>query len=119
MVTNIVKADTKDLLIVSQIDNPGISVSSDTMSCTDILGKTLTKVVHGGIILIQVAAGIIAVVKGMIILIPPLVAKDADQLKKASGTLVKMGIVLVLVLIFRPIARLIGTILDYDISCII
>ena len=89
------------------------------MTCTQILGKTLTAVVKGGIIAIQIIAGIIALIKGMTVLIPPLVAKDAEALKKASSTLVKMGIILVLVLIFRPIARFIGTLLDFDITCII
>ena len=89
------------------------------MTCTQILGKTLTAVVKGGIIAIQIIAGIIALIKGMMVLIPPLVAKDAEALKKASGTLVKMGIILVLVLIFRPVVRLIGTILDFDITCIL
>ena len=118
-VSDIVKADTMDYVVISQVDSPGISVSDEKMKCTDILGKTLSKVVKSGIVIIQIAAGIIALVKGMLVLIPPLVAKDADALKKASGTLVKMAIILVLVLIFRPFARLLGTILDFDISCII
>jgi hypothetical protein len=82
------------------------------------LGKNLTKIVHAFITVIQIIAAIIAIVKGMITLIPPIVAKDADALKKATKVLMDLAIVLIIVLLFRPIIRLMGNILEFDISCI-
>ena len=88
-------------------------------NCETILGSNLTAIVKVSITIIQIAGAIIAIVKGMMTLIPPILAKDADALKKASKTLTTMAIVLVIIFLFRPILRFIGNILDFDTSCII
>ena len=54
----------------------------------------------------------------MMVLIPPILAKDADALKKASKTLTHMAIILVVIFLFKPLLRFIGSILDFDVSCI-
>ena len=97
--------------------SPGIG--SEVKTCQEILGKNLTKIVHAFITIIQIASAIIAIVKGMMILIPPIVAKDADALKKASSTLILLGIVLVIVLLFKPLIIFLGRILELDVSCIV
>ncbi len=96
-----------------------VDINKDKMTCTQILGKVLTKVVRTGITIIQIIVAIIAIVKGMMTLIPAVVAKDADGLKKAGRTLATMGVILALVIIFKPLVRLIGNILGYDVTCII
>ena len=95
-----------------------IDIDNSNMTCTEILGPTLTSIVRQSITIIQVAGAIIAIVNGMLILLPAVIAKDADALKKASKTLVNLAIVLSLIIIFKPFVRLIGHILEYDISCI-
>lgn len=86
-------------------------------SCSEILGSNLTKVVKAGITIIQIAGAIIALVKGMMTLIPPILAKDADALKKAGKTLVTMAIILVAIFLFRPLLRFIGNVAGFDASC--
>jgi hypothetical protein len=98
---------------------PAPEIGGDVKDCKDILGTNLTKIVRAFITIIQIAAAIIAIVKGMMILIPPIIAKDADALKKASSTLIILGIVLIIVLLFRPLVLFLGKILELDISCLV
>ena len=87
--------------------------------CTRILGPNLTAIVKASITILQIVGAIIAIVKGMMTLIPPILAKDADALKKASKTLTTMAIILVVIFLFKPILTFIGNILDFDTSCIV
>ncbi len=87
-------------------------------TCEQILGENLTAILKVAITIMQIVGAIIAIVKGMMTLIPPILAKDADALKKASKTLVTMAIILVIIFLFRPLLRFLGNLLDFDISCI-
>ena len=104
-----------------KVDENGIlwNIDTDPMTCEEILGPVLTKIIYSAITILQIVAAIIAIVRGMLILIPPIVSKDADALKKASKTLVILGIILMAAIAFRPIIRLFGSLLGYDISCIV
>ena len=94
-------------------------INDEPMTCIDIVGPVLGQIIKGGITIVQIVAAIIALVKGMLILIPAVVAKDADALKKAGKTLVILGIILALVIIFRPLVRILGDLLEYDTTCIL
>lgn len=87
--------------------------------CSQILGKNLTALVKASITILQIIAAIIAILKGMMTLIPPIIAHDADALKKASKTLITMAIILVIIFLFKPLLRFIGSIVDFDTSCIL
>ena len=94
-------------------------IPPEPMTCQDILKEPLLSIVKGGITILQIVAAIITIVKGMTLFIPAVIAKDADALKKSSKQLAILGVILTLVIIFRPIIRIIGKLLEYDISCII
>ncbi len=87
--------------------------------CVDILGQNMTKIVHGLITVMRIFGAIVAIVHGMILLIPAVVAKDAEAFKKATSKCVKLLIVLAAIGIFPAIVRLIGTLLGYDVSCVV
>ena len=70
-------------------------------TCSNLLGPNLVKVVKAAIRIIQIVGAIIAIVKGMMILIPPILSKDSDALKKASSTLVTMAIILVIIFLLE------------------
>ena len=105
-------------IIYAETSTTGLDFSNNVSTCKSILGPNLTNVVHAGIRAIQIIGAIIAIVKGMMILIPAVVAKDADGLKKASKTLVDMAIILVIIFMFPGLLRFMGKIIDFDISCI-
>ena len=53
----------------------------------------------------------------MISLIPALIAKDSEALKKAQKKCVTMAIVLVLILLLPTLLTFIGNIFGYDLTC--
>ena len=103
----------------SSIDAQNIDITDKQMTCSELLGPNLTKVLKAGINLVMIAGAIIAIVSGMLTLLPAVMNKDADALKKASKKLVSMGIVLAVIFMLPSLARIIGSILGFDISCII
>ena len=98
---------------------PDIDINRKHMNCKELLGTNLTAIVKAFITILQVAAAIIAIVKGMIILIPAVIAKDADSLKKQSSTLVKMAVILLIVFLLPVFVKVIGHMLDFDLSCFV
>ena len=99
-------------------DDPLI-LPPDEMECKDILGKTGTKLVHGAIVILQIVSAIIAIVKASTMLIPIIASKDLKGLNDVKKQLIIIAVVLVIILIFRPVARLLGDMLGFDISCIV
>ena len=90
---------------------------SEMQNCKELLGDG-AQVVKGAITVVRIAAAIIAIVNAMIILIPAVVSKDADGLKKASSKLVTMAVVLALVGVLPTIIKVISGIFGFDTSCI-
>ena len=96
---------------------PNIDFDSSYSSCKEVLGPNLTSVVRASIKILQIVGAIVAIVKGMILLLPAVIAKDADGLKKASKPLVSMAIILAIIFLLPYIVRFIGHIFDFDLSC--
>ena len=101
------------------VSDPKLPEEGKISECKEILGENLAAIVKVSITILQIVAAIIAIVKGMMVLIPPILAKDADALKKAGSTLAKMAIVLVIIFLFKPLLTFLGDILDFDTSCIL
>ena len=89
------------------------------MTCEEILGKVGTQIVKSAITVVQIVGVIITLIKAMTLLVPAVAKKDADALKKASGALVSLGVILLLLLLLRPLVTLLGKLLELDVSCII
>ena len=104
--------------VISADMNEPVIPSGELNSCSELLGGNLTAIIKAALTVIQIVGAIIAIIKGMMILIPPVMSKDADALKKASGTLTKMAIVLVIIFLFKPLLNFLGTLLDFDVSCL-
>ena len=101
-------------------DDGDIEIPDGNIStCVELVGSNLAAIIKVSITILQIVAAIIAVVKGMMVLIPPIIAKDADALKKAGGTLTKMAIILVIIFLFKPLLKFIGNVLDFDVSCLL
>jgi len=104
----------------AEVQDPEIPTEDPGLTeCKKILGPNLSAIVKVSITILQIVGAIIAIVKGMMTLIPPVLAHDADALKKASNILVKMAIILVVIFLMKPLLRFIGNLLDFDISCLV
>lgn len=88
-------------------------------SCSEVLGSTLTALVKEAVKWVRIAGAIIAIVNGMLKLIPAIMSKDAEALNKAFRTCIIMAIVLVFCVLFDWLLGLIGSIFKWDVSCII
>ena len=67
--------------------------------------------------LLRIGASIIAIVNGMLIILPAVISKDADALKKSEKKLIILAIVLILILLLPTLLNIIGNIFGYDLSC--
>ena len=105
--------------IIHEATNPSQDIINKKRTCKEILGNNLTNVVKAGIRAVQVIGAIIAIVKGMMVLLPAIIAKDADGLKKASKTLITMAIILAVIFLLPGLLRFIGKVAGFDISCLL
>ena len=92
---------------------------AEHQTCDELLGENLKNLIKAGIRIIQIAGAIIAIVNGMLALIPAVLAKDADGLQKASKKLVSMAIILAALFLFPTLIKIIGNIFSFDITCIL
>ena len=88
-------------------------------SCSEVLGPTLTAFVKEAVKWVRIAGAIIAIVNGMLKLIPAIMSKDAEALNKAFKTCIIMAIILVFCVLFDWLLGLIGSIFKWDVSCVI
>ena len=101
------------------VKEPTLEFNSSYSTCKEILGPSLTEVVRVGIKTVQIAGAVIAMVKGMMVLLPAIIAHDSDGLKKAEKILIYMGIILAVIFLFPALMRLVGKIAGFDITCIV
>ena len=106
-----------DISVISEVKVPDVEFNESVNTCNKILGTNLTKVLNASITAVQIISAIIAIVMGMIKLVPAIMSKDADGLKAASKSLVIMAIILALVFSLPSIIKLIGSIFKFDTSC--
>ena len=95
----------------------GPGIDPKDLTCEEMLGKNLTKILKFALEVLSIAGAIIAIVNSMISLIPALIAKDAEALKKAQSKCITMAIVLVLILLLPTLLTFIGNIFGYDLTC--
>lgn len=106
-------------IIMTDAGLPDVGFGENGSTCTELIGENLSKVLKASITILRIFGAIAAIVNGMLLLIPAVIGKDADALKKAGNKCVTLAIVLVLIGIFPSILSIIGNIFGYDISCIL
>ena len=84
----------------------------------EIVGENLSKIIRLSVNVLRIAGAIIAIIKGMTLLIPPIMNDDAKALQAAGKKCVKLGIVLLIIGVFPTVIRFIGLVFNYDLSCI-
>ena len=102
----------------TELNSTTIDISSESMTCAQILGPNLVKILKLFISGLRIAGAIIAIIKGMLAYIPAIVSDDAAALKKANKTVIKILIILALLGLLPTIIRVIGRIAGFDLSCL-
>ena len=95
----------------------GPTIAQDIVNCKELLGPNLIKIISFIFSTLRVGASIIAIVNAMYILLPAVIAKDADALKKSEKKLITLAIVLVLIMLLPTLIMAIGNLFGYDLSC--
>lgn len=100
----------------AELPEQGFGENGET--CEEIVGKNIAKLIKLSISILRIVGAIIAIVNGMMTLIPAVISKDPEALKKAGNKCALMGAVLLAIGVFPTILKVIAGIFDYDISCI-
>lgn len=95
---------------------PGFGEGGET--CKEIVGENIAKLIKLAINILRIVGAVIAIVNGMMTLIPAVVSKDPEALKKAGNKCVKLAGVLLVIGVFPTILKVIARIFGYDMSCI-
>lgn len=99
-------------------DLPAQGFGEGGESCEAIVGPNIAKLIKMALNILRIIGAIIAIVNGMMTLIPAVVNKDPEALKKAGNKCVKIAAILLVIGVFPSILRVIGKIFGYDLSCI-
>lgn len=100
----------------AELPEQGFGENGET--CEEVVGKNIVKLIKLSISILRIVGAIIAIVNGMMTLIPAVISKDPEALKKAGNKCALMGAVLLVIGVFPTILKVIAGIFDYDISCI-
>mgnify|MGYP004678143641 CR=1 FL=1 len=95
-----------------------LGFGTGSQTCRELLKPNLIKIIKLAMNTLRIVGAIIAIIKGMTLLIPPIINGEADKLKQAGRKCVKLGIVLLIIGVFPTIINFIGYVLKYDLSCI-
>ena len=89
------------------------------MTCEELMGKNLTKIFKFFISTVRIVGAIVAIVVGMLNFLPAVTSKDAGELKKAAKKTVWLLVILAIILLLPSLARTIGKLFEFDISCLV
>lgn len=96
--------------------NPaGTFDTGEVATCEELLGNNLTKLVRLSISVLRIIGMVVAIVKASLAIIPAV--HNTDKIGDAKKTCTSMGILLVVIGLFRPILVVIGNIFGFDLSC--
>ena len=93
--------------------------SKKKLKCEDIIGSTGQFIIKGLILIVQIAAAIFAVVQATLMILPAVAAHDAGALNASFKRVTTLAAVLLLILLLRPIIKILGSALGFDTSCIV
>ena len=95
-----------------------IDISHEKMTCEQLLGKNLVKVLHVAIGAVRVGAAIASIIIIMLAYIPAITHDDANEIKKANKKTISTIIVLIIIEFIPLLAGIVGKIAGFDLSCL-
>lgn len=98
---------------------PDFEFNEDPMTCEELLGPNLTKVVKAALTLVRIGASIATIVIGMLNFLPALTKGDQGEFNKAVKKCIWLVVVLMLIILIPVLLRTIGNLFNWDISCFV
>jgi hypothetical protein len=96
-----------------------IDISDEKLNCKQVMGDNLVKLLHLFITALRIVGAIIAILSGMLSLIPAITSNDAGALKKATTKCIYLAIILVVIGILPTLIGVIGRIAGFDLTCLV
>lgn len=103
---------------VLELEESNLDISEKLVPCNKLMGDNLVAVLHLFITALRIAGAIIAIISGMLALIPAVASDNADALKKATKKCIYLAIILVVIGILPTIINVIGKIAGFDLTCL-
>lgn len=102
----------------ANIEQPDLDIYGGSMTCVELLGSGLTKILNFAIDAIRIIGVIASIIMAMIKLIPAVNKGDQGELNNAIKKCIWIAVVLCIIVLFPLIVRVIGNLFGFDISCI-
>ena len=105
--------------VVVLIEEPKLDFYEGDMSCSQLLGTNLVKVIGAGLTLVRIGASIAAILIGMLTFLHALTKGDAKEFNAAIKKCIWLAIVLMLIILVPVLLRTIGNLFSWDMCGII
>ena len=98
---------------------PDLNFNENTMTCTELLGSNMIKVIKAAITLIRIGATIATILIGMMNFLPALTKGDAGAFNAAVKKSIWLVVVLMLIILLPVLLRTIGNLFSWDLCGIV
>ena len=102
----------------ANIEKPDIDIMGGGMTCEELLGPGLTKILKFAINAVRIIGVIGTIVIAMIKLLPAVSKGDQSELQKAGKTCIWSAILLIVIVMLPTLIKVIGKLFGFDISCL-
>lgn len=101
------------------VPTPEFNFNEGEITCEEMLGTNLVKVIKMAIALVRVGASIATIVIGMMNFLPALTKGDAGEFNKAIKKCIWLAVVLMLIILLPVLLRTIGNLFGWDLCGIV
>lgn len=100
-------------------ETPNLNFNENTMTCTELLGSNMIKVIKAAITLIRIGATIATILIGMMNFLPALTKGDAGAFNAAVKKSIWLAVILMLIILLPVLLRTIGNLFNWDLCGIV
>lgn len=105
--------------VVVLIEEPKLDFYDGDMSCSQLLGTNIVKVIGAGLTLVRIGASIATILIGMMTFFPALTKGDAKEFNNAVRKCIWLAVVLMLIILIPVLLRTIGNLFNWDLCGIV
>ena len=105
--------------VVVLIEEPKLDFYDGDMSCSQLLGTNIVKVIGAGLTLVRIGASIATILIGMMTFFSALTKGDAKEFNNAVRKCIWLAVVLMLIILIPVLLRTIGNLFNWDLCGIV
>lgn len=105
--------------VVVLVEEPKLDFYDGDMSCSQLLGTNIVKVIGAALTFVRIAASIATIVIGMMTFLPVLTKGDAKEFNNAVRKCIWLAVILMLIILIPVLLRTIGNLFKWDLCGIV